>query len=146
MTYIAPSGFEERTGGNFYWEDMDNGSATRMYLASNTGDLWVNGSVSGASIIDRSDWCDNLTGKEAINILNRISGKSDGTIDKDTMPSCAVNEIPIYNKKDEIIGTEKGRNIGVYTSYLTIVNQEQQKEIDLLKSELCKKDLTYSWC
>ena len=62
------------------------------------------------------------------------------------MPVCALTNIPIrVNENNETI-YEKGRDIGAYISYLTIVNQELLIRIETLETELCNKDNTYSFC
>ena len=67
-------------------------------------------------------------------------------IDKTSMPSCDITNIPVgINENNETI-YEQARNIGAYISYLTIVNQEQQKQIETLQAELCAKDNSYSFC
>jgi len=108
--------------------------------------VYVEQNISALNVVDRSNWCD-MTGEDAVNLLSGIVGTASGDINKITMPSCAVVDIASgYDNKTEKVIYEKGRDLGAYVSYLTIINQEQQKEIELLKSELCKKDQTYSWC
>ena len=85
-----------------------------------------------------------MNGSEAISDLVSITNL-DGTnlIDKTTMPDCAVvNVASGFNETTEEVIYVKGRDIGAYISYLTIVNQEYEKRF----KEICAKDNTYSWC
>jgi len=138
-------------------DDAGTGKAYGIYGTASGGstnyagyfadaNVYVEQNISALNVVDRSNWCD-MTGEDAVNLLSGIVGTASGDINKITMPSCAVVDIASgYDNKTEKVIYEKGRDLGAYVSYLTIINQEQQKEIELLKSELCKKDQTYSWC
>ncbi|MEK6881230.1 MAG: hypothetical protein AABY22_16535 [Nanoarchaeota archaeon] len=114
------------------------------YFAS--ADVYVEKNVSAQGFIDRSNWC-NMTGSAAIGNLSLISGTSNNQINKSTMPSCALKTLVVgVNQNTNETITEQGRDIGAYISFLTIVNKEQQQQINLLVSELCARDPTYSFC
>ena len=106
-------------------------------------DVYVEKNVSAQGFIDRSRWCD-MTGSEALNALRNINGNVN--INHTSMPTCTRVSIPRFDSETNLTINEDGRDIGAYISYLTIVDQELLNKVEMLETELCNKDNTYSFC
>jgi hypothetical protein len=125
---------------------------------------YLEGSLSVKDLVDRTPAFEG-TPSEALQYILDIESE-DGEIKHSSLPDLArvkVHRIEEYNCENKVTITptgenttericeynvieEEGRSISGMVTLLTDSIKGLKQENDLLKSELCQRDITYSWC
>jgi len=158
---------ESISGGTNNWAIYQEGSTSPSYFEGN---------LSALDLYDRSPAWEKSNQEalqSILNIKNKENKKGKIEIDHSTLPdiakgtfkkvektNCRMEDKEIRGGKivqievcDENVIEEEGRSLGgmisVQVEAIKGLNQiitSQNQTIELLKSELCSKDNTYSWC